>query len=174
LLSFEDFAKQSFKVNSLYATQALAILNYSPDLLDDAKQDLAGIYKTYQARVADDRAKRQNMKFLEAPENSDIKERVANANLALDEAITLLRARHEDDVRRIEAAAEARAISRKQFKNLADFLYHFHDADAETLASYVNTEKGDDLISGPDKRPFGKEEMLKVAQLLTKAANAIN
>jgi hypothetical protein len=32
-LSFEDFAKQSFKVNHLYAKQALAIANYSPELL---------------------------------------------------------------------------------------------------------------------------------------------
>jgi hypothetical protein len=31
-LPFEDFAKQSFKVNHLYAKQALAIANYSPEL----------------------------------------------------------------------------------------------------------------------------------------------
>ncbi len=48
---FEDFAKTSFKINELYAKQALAILNYSPDLLEDAKQDLTGTYKTYQGRV---------------------------------------------------------------------------------------------------------------------------
>ena len=45
------FAKQSFKVSETYAKQALAILNYSPDLLEDAKQDLTGTYKTYQGRV---------------------------------------------------------------------------------------------------------------------------
>lgn len=51
ILIFEDFAKQSFKVSETYAKQALAILNYSPDLLEDAKQDLTGTYKTYQGRV---------------------------------------------------------------------------------------------------------------------------
>jgi hypothetical protein len=56
-LTFEDFAKQSFKVSETYAKQALAILNYSPDLLEDAKQDLTGTYKTYQGRVAEDRVK---------------------------------------------------------------------------------------------------------------------
>jgi hypothetical protein len=41
-LPFEDFAKQSFKVNHLYAKQALAIANYSPELLEAAKESLDG------------------------------------------------------------------------------------------------------------------------------------
>ena len=41
-LSFEDFAKQSFKVNHLYAKQALAIANYSPELLEAAKESMEG------------------------------------------------------------------------------------------------------------------------------------
>ena len=49
--TFETFAKESFKVNELYAKQALAILNHSPELLEDAKEGLAEAYKTYQSRV---------------------------------------------------------------------------------------------------------------------------
>ena len=37
-LTFEEFAQSSFKVNQLYAEQALAILNFSPELLEDAKK----------------------------------------------------------------------------------------------------------------------------------------
>jgi len=39
-LCFELFAKQSFKVNTLYAEQALAILNYSPELRQSAAGEL--------------------------------------------------------------------------------------------------------------------------------------
>ena len=47
--TFEDFASQSFKVGERYAKQALAIANYSPELLEAAKDSLDGAYKTYQA-----------------------------------------------------------------------------------------------------------------------------
>ena len=173
-LVYEDFAKQSFKVNDTYAKQALAILNHSPELLEDAKNGLADAYKTYQGRVAEDRTKRQNMKLLEDPASSDIRERVANNNLALEEAITLLRKRHEEDIRKMEAEAASRAISRNQFKNIAAFLYQFHDSDPSDLASLLNTNEGEEPISSPDRRPLGKEELLKVAELLTNTANAIN
>ena len=54
ILSFEEFAQSSFKVSSSYAKQALAILNHSPELLEDAKEGLAEAYKTYQARGGGD------------------------------------------------------------------------------------------------------------------------
>ena len=40
ILSFEEFAQSSFKVSPAYAKQALAILNHSPELLEDAKEGL--------------------------------------------------------------------------------------------------------------------------------------
>jgi hypothetical protein len=52
--TFEEFAQSSFKVNQLYAKQALAILNFSPELLEDAKSGLAEAYKVYQARAAEE------------------------------------------------------------------------------------------------------------------------
>ena len=172
--NYRDFAAKSFKSPVNQAEQALAILNHSPELLEDAKNGLADAYKTYQGRVAEDRTKRQNMKLLEDPASSDIRERVANNNLALEEAITLLRKRHEEDIRKMEAEAASRAISRNQFKNIAAFLYQFHDSDPSDLASLLNTNEGEEPISSPDRRPLGKEELLKVAELLTNTANAIN
>jgi hypothetical protein len=41
ILTFEDFAQSSFKVSPAYAKMALAILNHSPELLEDAKAGLA-------------------------------------------------------------------------------------------------------------------------------------
>ena len=40
ILTFEEFAQSSFKVSPAYAKQALAILNHSPELLEDAKEGL--------------------------------------------------------------------------------------------------------------------------------------
>lgn len=116
------------KSNEKYAKQALAILNYSPDLLDDAKTDLAGTYKTYQARVSEDRTKRQNAKFLDAPENVDIRERVSNSQLAMDEAITLLRKRHDDEIREAENAERIRKQTSVRLGELCDMSIHWTDA----------------------------------------------
>ena len=46
--TFEAFAKNSFKVSEAYAKQALAILNHSPELLEDAKEG----HFDFRARVA--------------------------------------------------------------------------------------------------------------------------
>ena len=40
ILVYEDFAQSSFKVSPAYAKNALAILNHSPELLEDAKEGL--------------------------------------------------------------------------------------------------------------------------------------
>lgn len=173
--TFETFAKESFKVNELYAKQALAILNHSPELLEDAKEGLAEAYKTYQSRVAEDRVKRQNMKMLEDPASSDIRERVANNNLAMEEAITLLRKRNEEEIRRIEAEAASRAIGRKQLQSIAWFYSHFCDSDVETIVNLFNPEKGEDpIFSSSKEQPLDKRSILKVAELLTNTANEIN
>jgi ParB-like chromosome segregation protein Spo0J len=174
VLTFEDFAKQSFKVSEAYAKQALAILNHSPELLEDAKNGLAEAYKTYQARAAEDRVKRQNMKLLEDPTSSDIRERVANNNLELEEAITLLRKRHSDEIARIEAESQGRKICRNHFQNLANFLSVFEGSSPDHLASFVIPISDEKPISVSDERPFGRDELLKVAQLLTNTANAIH
>jgi hypothetical protein len=172
-LSFEDFAKDKFKVNHLYAKQALAILNHSPELLEDAKNGLAEAYKVYQARAAEDRLNRQNMKLLDDPASSDIRERVANNNLALEEAITLLRKRHADELSRIQAEAESRKIGRKQIQNIAQFDLFFRDSSLESLIELYNTQEGEEPISATSARPFGRDEMLNVAKQLTALANEI-
>lgn len=173
--SFPEFAATSFKVNQLYANQALAILNHSPELLEDAKAGLAEAYKTYQSRVAEDRVKRQNMKMLEDPASSDIRERVANNNLAMEEAITLLRKRNEEEIRRIEAEAASRKIGRTQIQHIAWFYSHFCDSEVETIVNLFTPEKGEDpIFSSSKEQPLDKKSLLKVAELLTKTANAIN
>ena len=48
-IGFESFAKDNFKIGKDYAGRALAIANYSPELLEAAKDSLDGAYKTYQA-----------------------------------------------------------------------------------------------------------------------------
>ena len=57
---YSKFAEKHFKAPKHQSDQALAILNHSPELLEDAKEGLAEAYKTYQSRVAEDRVKRQN------------------------------------------------------------------------------------------------------------------
>ncbi len=42
LVAFATFAAYNFKNNSQYAGQALAILNHSPELLEQAKDSLDG------------------------------------------------------------------------------------------------------------------------------------
>jgi hypothetical protein len=112
------------------------------------------------------------MKLLEDPASSDIRERVANNNLALEEAITLLRKRHQEEVARMEAEAASRAIGRKQFQNIAYFFSHFESSDTQMMVDLFNPAEGEDLISDLSKRPLGKDELLKVAQILTNIANA--
>ena len=82
LSDFRKFAQEHFKSPIHQSEQALAILNHSPELLEDAKEGLAEAYKTYQARVAEDRVKRQNMKMLEDPKSSDIRERAVASAVA--------------------------------------------------------------------------------------------
>jgi hypothetical protein len=112
--------------------------------------------------------------MLEDPASSDIRERVANNNLAMEEAITLLRKRNEEEIRRIEAEAAARNIGRNQFKNIANFLVYFRSDKIETLVALITPKEGEEPISDMNHRPFTKEEMIEAAQLLTNTANAIN
>lgn len=175
ILTFPEFALASFKVSETYAKQALAILNHSPELLEDAKAGLAEAYKTYQGRVAEDRVKRQNMKMLEDPASSDIRERVANNNLAMEEAITLLRKRNEEEIRRIEAEAASREIGRKQLQSIAWFHSHFCDSEISTIVNLFTPEKGEDpIFSSSKEQPLDKKSLRKVAEILTNTANAIN
>ncbi len=63
--TFEAFAKNSFKMSETYAKQALAILNHSPELLEDAKSGLAEVAGTmgtgsrWPAGTMGDRGRRQ-------------------------------------------------------------------------------------------------------------------
>lgn len=57
--AFAKFAKDSFKVNSAYAEQALAILNSCPDLMEYAKQALANTYKIHLDRQKSNEISRQ-------------------------------------------------------------------------------------------------------------------
>jgi len=68
MVLFPDFAKAKFKTAQTYAERALAILNYSTELFEDAKDDLAGTYKIYQERVSEDKEKRRNTPCLYAPQ----------------------------------------------------------------------------------------------------------
>ena len=172
-LSFERFAETKFKVGERYAKQALAILNYSEQLFELAKDDLPGTYNTYQKRVSEDKENLRNKALLNRPENKDIKERFKNGSLDLNEAITLARNRHKDELEKAEAEKASRRVQRNRIAEIGNFLYIFGDTPAKQIAQLITPQDGEGYISDPSEQPLGKEQLLRTATILTQVANEL-
>ena len=172
-VSFERFAKDNFKAGERYAQQAQAILNYSAELFEDAKDDLAGTYKIYQERVSEDKEKRRNMGLLSRSENADLKQRVENGEITGNEAVTLVRERHQQEIARSEAEKVSRQAQRNRVAEIGNFLYIFGDTPAKQIAQIITPQDGEDYISDPGQQPLGKDELLKAATILTQIANEL-
>lgn len=171
--NYLQFAKDKFKAAKHPSNQALAILNYSAELFQDAKDDLAGTYKIYQERVSEDKEKRRNMELLSRSENADLKQRVENGEINGNEAVTLVRERHQQEIERSEAEKASRQAQRNRVAEIGNFLYIFGDTPAKQIAQIITPQDGEDYISDPGQQPLGKEELLKAATILTKIANEL-
>ena len=171
--SYIQFAKDKFKAAKHPSNQALAILNYSAELFQDAKDDLVGTYKIYQERVSEDKEKRRNMELLSRSENADLKQRVENGEINGNEAVTLVRERHQQEIERSEAEKASRQAQRNRVAEIGNFLYIFGDTPAKQIAQIITPQDGEDYISDPGQQPLGKEELLKAATILTKIANEL-
>jgi len=166
-LTFDDFAKDSFKVNHLYAKQALAILNACPDLMPLAKGGLSAAYKIYQEREAERRTREQNMAYLK--EFADIMERVECGAITMEEGITLARKRKEEDIARQEAEKQARLLTYSAFSKIKQAV--------ESITSDMNVTRSHLIskdIPADVKQSLSKDELLKTANTLTKIANEID
>lgn len=161
-LSFEDFAKQSFKVNHLYAKQALAIANYSPELLEAAKESLDGAYKTYQAEKAKREEEKRNRQLL--VDHPDLKERVANGNLTAEEAIIIARKRDAEKLQAEEAKRQERVLVAQGYHRTIDLFHGLANWELEQLLEVIEDETASSLASRTNQE---EEAILLAIKMLT-------
>lgn len=161
-IAFEDFAKQSFKVNHLYAKQALAIANYSPELLEAAKESLEGAYKTYQAeKLKRDEDKRNRQLLVDHP---DLKERVANGNLSAEEAIIIARKRDAEKLQAEESRKQERALVAQGFHRTIDLFHGLANWEPDRLLEVIEDETASSLASRTNQE---EEAILLAIKMLT-------
>lgn len=135
---FRDFAAKNFKAGINASEQALAIANYSPELLELAKSGLDNAYKLYQEEKAKIEQQKQNQKFLS--EHADIRERVANGSISMEEAITLARARSREQIEKAEAVKQQRHMIAENICHAIDNLSDLYKYETAILVEILNTE----------------------------------
>lgn len=146
-LSFEDFAKQSFKVNHLYAKQALAIANYSPELLEAAKESLDGAYKTYQSEKLKREEDKRNRQLL--VDHPDLKERVANGNLSAEEAIIIARKRDAEIIAKEESLKQQKAFIAQGFNRTIELFHGLLNWEQTDILEAIENETLANAASQP-------------------------
>jgi hypothetical protein len=161
-LPFEDFAKQSFKVNHLYAKQALAIANYSPELLEAAKESLDGAYKTYQSEKLKREDDKRNRQLL--VDHPDLKERVANGNLSAEEAIIIARKRDSEKLQAEESKKQEKALVAQGFHRTIDLFHGLANWEPERLLEVIEDEESSSLASRTNQE---EEAILLAINMLT-------
>ena len=166
-LSFEDFAKQSFKVNHLYAKQALAIANYSPELLEAAKESLDGAYKTYQSEKLKREEDKRNRQLL--VDHPDLKERVANGNLSAEEAIIIARKRDSEKLQAEESKKQEKALVAQGFHRTIDLFHGLANWEPERLLEVIEDETASSLASRTNQE---EEAILLAIKMLTQIHKA--
>lgn len=142
--TFESFAAQ-FKVGERYAKQALAIANYSPELLEAAKDSLEGAYKTYQSEKLKREEEKRNRQLL--VDHPDLKERVANGNLSADEAITIARRRDAEKLQEEESRKQQRALIAQGFTRTIDLFHGLANWELDQLLEVIESEDASSLAS---------------------------
>ena len=147
LVKFEDFAKQSFKVNHLYAKQALAIANYSPELLEAAKESLDGAYKTYQSEKLKREEDKRNRQLL--VDHPDLKERVANGNLSAEEAIIIARKRDAEIIAKEESLKQQKAFIAQGFNRTIELFHGLLNWESNDILEAIENETLANAASQP-------------------------
>jgi len=161
-LTFEDFASQSFKVGKSYAKQALAIANYSPELLEAAKESLDGAYKTYQSEKLKREDDKRNRQLL--VDHPDLKERVANGNLSAEEAITIARKRDSEKLQAEESKKQEKALVAQGFHRTIDLFHGLANWEPERLLEVIEDEESSSLASRTNQE---EEAILLAINMLT-------
>jgi len=162
LVTFEDFASQSFKVGKSYAKQALAIANYSPELLEAAKESLDGAYKTYQSEKLKREDDKRNRQLL--VDHPDLKERVANGNLSAEEAIIIARKRDSEKLQAEESKKQEKALVAQGFHRTIDLFHGLANWEPERLLEVIEDEESSSLASRTNQE---EEAILLAINMLT-------
>lgn len=161
-LMFEDFASSNFKIGKTFAKQALAIANYSPELLEAAKESLDGAYKTYQAEKAKREEERRNRQLL--VDHPDLKERVANGNLTAEEAIIIARKRDAEKLQAEEAKRQERVLVAQGYHRTIDLFHGLANWELEQLLEVIEDETASSLASRTNQE---EEAILLAIKMLT-------
>lgn len=161
-VSFETFADTNFKVKKHLAQQALAIANYSPELLEVAKDSLDAAYKTYQAeKLKRDEEKRNRQLLADHP---DLIERVANGNLTAEEAITIARKRDAEKLQAEESKKQERTLIAQGFNRTIDLFHGLANWEPQQLLEVIEEEGASSLASRTNQE---EEAILLAINMLT-------
>ena len=165
-LTFEIFASQSFKVGERYAKQALAIANYSPELLEAAKESLDGAYKTYQSEKLKREDDKRNRQLL--VDHPDLKERVANANLSAEEAITIARKRDAEIIAKEESLKQQKAFIAQGFNRTIELFHGLLNWDSSDILEAIENEA---LANAASQPKHEGESLLLAIKTMTEIHN---
>ena len=91
VFTFEQFAKERFKVGKTYARQALTILNFDDKLFNEARTDLSGAHEIYVAAKQAAREKANAEQILESI--PDLAEKVGNGTISKEDALAIAESR---------------------------------------------------------------------------------
>jgi len=166
LVTFEIFASQSFKVGKSYAKQALAIANYSPELLEAAKESLDGAYKTYQSEKLKREDDKRNRQLL--VDHPDLKERVANANLSAEEAITIARKRDAEIIAKEESLKQQKAFIAQGFNRTIELFHGLLNWDSNDILEAIENEA---LANAASQPKHEGESLLLAIKTMTEIHN---
>jgi hypothetical protein len=111
-VNFQQFAKDRFNVSPSYANQALALLNDSPELCEQAKEiGIESAYATFQERKKKRDADKINMRIIQ--KHPDLSARMADGKLSFADALTLAIDRHRQKIEQAE-------VKRKHHQEVAE------------------------------------------------------
>lgn len=144
---FESFAKDNFKIGKDYAGRALAIANYSPELLEAAKESLDGAYKTYQSEKLKREEDKRNRQLL--VDHPDLKERVANGNLSAEEAITIARKRDAEIIAKEESLKQQKAFIAQGFNRTIELFHGLLNWESNDILEAIENETLANAASQP-------------------------
>ena len=137
-LNYTGFAKKNFKASRDPAKQALAILNHSAELLEVAKDGIDGAYKTYQEEKAKREEEKRDQQLLK--DHADLKERVANGSLTIEEALTLAKTRDMAEIEKNEAVKQQRHLIAQNFCRAVDNLHHLVTWETDLILEILDNE----------------------------------
>ncbi len=166
LPTFYEFAEANFKVKEWHSKQALAIANYSPELLEAAKESLDGAYKTYQAEKLKREEDKRNRQLL--VDHPDLKERVANGNLSAEEAITIARKRDAEIIAKEESLKQQKAFIAQGFNRTIELFHGLLNWDSSDILEAIENEA---LANAASQPKHEGESLLLAIKTMTEIHN---